>query len=111
MYYIRFKTSLLIQLITCFYYSHSIGNPFSSLLINDVTQLFLLRLANKGSILNLKESVRHKHKYSKVDYSIGECCFDRLKETSTDRCLREGSMLHRASLRFTLGQYELEILG
>ena len=59
---------------------------------------------------------------SKVDYSIGECCFDRLKETSTDHgagCkhqrgapqgLREGSMLHRASFRFTLGQYELEIL-
>ena len=43
--YVRFKTSLLIQLITCFYYSHSIGNPFLSLLIDDVTQLFLLRLA------------------------------------------------------------------
>ena len=37
MYYIRFKTSSLIQLVTCFYYSHSIENPFSSLLINDVT--------------------------------------------------------------------------
>ena len=46
MYYIRFKTSLLIQLVTCFY-SYSIGNPFSSLLINDVTQLFLLRLASE----------------------------------------------------------------
>ena len=45
MYYIRFKTSLLIQLITCFYYSHSIRNPFLSLLIDDVTQLYLLRLA------------------------------------------------------------------
>ena len=44
-YYVRFKTSLLIQLITCFYYSHSIGNPFLSLLIDDVTQLFLLRMA------------------------------------------------------------------
>ena len=28
-----------------FYFSYSVGNPFSSLLINDVTQLFLLRLA------------------------------------------------------------------
>ena len=111
MYYVKFKTSLLIQLITSFYYSYSTGNPFSSLLINDVTQLFLLRLANKRSILNLKESVRYKHEDSKVDYSIGECCFDRMKETSMDRgagCkhqrgapqgLREGSMLHRASLR------------
>ena len=36
---------------------------------------------NKGSILNLKESVRHKHEDSKVDYRVGECCFDRLKET------------------------------
>ena len=44
-------------------------------------QLFLLKLANKGSILNLKESVRHKHEDSEVNYSIGECCFDRLKET------------------------------
>ena len=41
MYYVRFKTSLLIQLVTCFYCSYSTGNPFSSLLINDVTQLFL----------------------------------------------------------------------
>ena len=65
----------------------------------------------KKSILSLKESVRHKHEDSKVDYSMGECCFDRLKETSMERGLREGSMLHRASLRFTLGQYELEILG
>ena len=60
-------------------------NPFLSLLINDVTQLFLLRLVNKGSILNLKESVRHKHEDSKVDYSLGECCFERLKETSVER--------------------------
>ena len=62
MYYIRFKTSLLIQLVTCFLYSHSTGNPFLSLLINDVTQLFLLRL--------VKESVRNKHKGSKVDWKI-----------------------------------------
>ena len=43
--------------------------------------MFLLRLVNKRSILNLKESVRHKHEDSKVNYSVGECCFDRLKET------------------------------
>ena len=62
------------------------------------------------SILNLKEPVRHKHKNSKVDYSIGECCFDRLTRT-TERGLQEGSMLHRASFHFTSGQYELENLG
>ena len=50
----------------------------------------------KKSILNLKDSVRHKHKDSKVDYSVGECCFDRLMQT-TEWGLREGSMLHRAS--------------
>ena len=56
----------------------------------------------KKSILNLKESVRHKHEGSKVDYSIGECCFDRLTWTTEALGalggLREGSMLHRASL-------------
>ena len=41
MYYIRFKTSLLID------------NQFLSLLINDVTQLFLLRLAKKLMLKNL----------------------------------------------------------
>ena len=102
-------------MMTCFYYSHSTGNPFLSLLIDDVTQLCLLRL--KKSILNLKESVRHKHEDSKVDYSIGECCFDRLTRTTDCRAglrqwgLQEGSMLHRASFHFTLGQYELENLG
>ena len=65
----------------------------------------------KKSILNLKESVRHKHEDSEVDYSIGECCFDRLTRTSEEQGLREGSMLHRASFHFTLGQYELENLG
>ena len=35
----------------------------------------------KKSILNMKESVGHKHKDSKVDYSVGDCCGDRLKET------------------------------
>ena len=50
MYYIRFKTSLLIQLVTCFYCSYSTGNPFSSLLINDVTYfdyeaVFIFRIA------------------------------------------------------------------
>ena len=57
----------------------------------------------KESILNLKESVRHKHEDSKVDYSVGECCFDSLTQTAEDRQaglhqqgLREGSMLHRA---------------
>ena len=67
------------------------------------------------------ERIRHEHEDSKVDYSVGECCFDRLKETSVDRQARckhqrgptaaYGSILHRASLRFTSGQYELEILG
>ena len=60
----------------------------------------------KESILNLKESVRHKHEDSKVNYSVRECCFDRLTWTA-EWGLREGSMLHRASLHFTLGQYEL----
>ena len=45
--------------------------------------------------MNLKESVRHKHEDSKVDYSVGECCFDRLTWIA-ERGLREGSMLHRA---------------
>ena len=48
MYYIRFKTSLLIQLITCFYYSYSVGNLLLPLLIDDVTQLFLLRLTKES---------------------------------------------------------------
>ena len=61
MYYIRFRTSLLIQLITCFYYSYSIGNLFLSLLIDDVTQLFLLRLVKESECECIK-----------VDYSIGE---------------------------------------
>ena len=64
----------------------------------------------KKSILNLKESVRHKHEDSKVDYSIAECCFNRLTRTA-EQGLREGSMLHGASFCFTLGQYELENLG
>ena len=50
----------------------------------------------KKSILNLKESVRHEHEDSKVDYSIGECCFDRLTRTA-EQGLREGGMLHRTS--------------
>ena len=29
-YYIRFKTLLLMQLVTCFYYSYSIGAPIVS---------------------------------------------------------------------------------
>ena len=73
MYFIRFKTSLLIQLITCFYYSYSIGNPLSIIFINDVAQLFLPRLVKKlmlKSILNLKESVGHKHEASTVDLNI-----------------------------------------
>ena len=45
----------------------------------------------KKSILNLKESVRHKHEDSKVDYSVGECCGDRLMWTA------EQCKLHRAS--------------
>ena len=57
-YYIRLKTSLLIQLITCFYYSYSIGNPFSSLLINDVTQLFLLRLAKESERISYAQTRR-----------------------------------------------------
>ena len=68
--------------------------PVLSLLINDVTLLCLLMLK---IYFDLKESVRHKHEDSKVDYSIGKCCFDRLKETPEERGLREGSMLHRAS--------------
>ena len=65
MYYVRFKTSLLIQLVTCFY-SYSIGNPFSSLLINDVTQLFLLRL-----VKNLvKKLVLIEHLLLSFTYSI-----------------------------------------
>ena len=36
----------------------------------------------KKSNLNLKESVRHKHEDSNVDYSFGECCFDRLMQTT-----------------------------
>ena len=50
----------------------------------------------KKSILNLKESVRHKHEDSKVNYSVGEYCFDRLTRTAKQG-LRVGSMLHRAS--------------
>ena len=65
----------------------------------------------KKSILNLKESVRHKHEDSKVDYSIGECCGGRLTRASEERGLQEGSMLHRASFHFTSRQYELENLG
>ena len=41
MYYIRFKTSLLIQLVTCFYCSTQLVHPFFSLLINDVMMLKL----------------------------------------------------------------------
>ena len=48
----KVETSLLIQLVTCFYYPYSIGNLFSSLLINDVTQSFLLRLT-KTNVKNL----------------------------------------------------------
>ena len=56
----------------------------------------------KKSILNLKESVRHKREESKVDYSVGECFGNRLKETYEDhragcKHLREGDMLDRAS--------------
>ena len=55
----------------------------------------------------MKESVRHKHEDSKVDYSTGECCFDRLTWSRAPWGLQEGSMLHGASVHFTLGQYEL----
>ena len=46
----------------------------------------------KKSILNLKESVRHKHEDSKVNYSVRECCFNRLTQTA-ERGLQEGSTL------------------
>ena len=51
-----------------------------------------------------EKSVRQKHENSKVDYSIGECCGDRLKETYADRregCkrVREGSMLYGVAAR------------
>ena len=36
-----------------FYHSYSVGNPFSSLLINDVTPLFLLRLVKKTNVKDL----------------------------------------------------------
>ena len=65
MYYIRFKISLLIQSVTCFY-SYSIGNPFSSLLINDVTQLFLLRLVKNL----IKKLVLIEHLILSFTYSI-----------------------------------------
>ena len=56
----------------------------------------------KKSILNLKESVSHKHEDSKADYSIGECCGDRLKETYEKVVCYIGILFV-----FTLGQYEL----
>ena len=53
MYYIRFKTSFFVQLVTCFIIQTKLETSFSSLLIKDMTQLFLLRLAKKLMLKNL----------------------------------------------------------
>ena len=44
MYYVRFKNLITHSIDNLLLLFYSIGNPSSSLLINDVIQLFLLRL-------------------------------------------------------------------
>ena len=56
-------------------------------------------------MLNLKESVRHKHEDSKVDYSVGECCFDRLKETY------EKTLEVVVSFMFVIKNFEIFLQG
>ena len=59
----------------------------------------------KKSVLNLKESVRHKHEDSKVNYSMRECCFDRLKE------IYEKTLEVVVSFKFVMKNFEIFLQG